>query len=301
MLNRMLRRGGFGALVALLVWVGVLAKAAQAPAAPLSFSDSRGSFELVTYNVAGLPEGISRSRPRTNLPRIGELLNGFDIALVQEDFAYPLELRRMIRHRHASAAFERGARLDFGDGLSLFSRLPFTDFRRQPWSSCNGIIDSFFDCLTPKGYTLAHQELAPDVFVHIYNLHMDAGGSMDDRSAREQQVEQLIAAIAGESPGRAVIVGGDTNLFGQDHPLLRRLLRETGLSDACTTTRCPEPGRVDRVLYRGSAELELTPRRWRIASEFVDQARRPLSDHLAVAVEFVWHRAANTHGAPSPG
>jgi endonuclease/exonuclease/phosphatase family metal-dependent hydrolase len=295
MLDRMLLHGQFRALVALLVWIGVLAKAAQAPAAPLSFSDSQGSFELVTYNVAGLPEGISRSRPRANLPRIGELLNGFDIALVQEDFAYPLELRRMIRHRHGSAAFERGARLDFGDGLSQFSRLPFRDFRRHAWSSCNGLIDSFFDCLTPKGYTVARQELAPHVFVHIYNLHMDAGWSTDDRSAREQQVDQLIAALARESPGRALIVGGDTNLFGRDHALLRRLLEETGLSDACTATGCPEPERVDRVLYRGSAELSLAPRRWRIASEFVDEVRRPLSDHLAVAVEFVWRRAANTH------
>jgi endonuclease/exonuclease/phosphatase family metal-dependent hydrolase len=271
----------------------MLARAVALPA-PLSHSGSQGSFELVTYNVAGLPEGISRSRPLANLPRIGELLNRFDIALVQEDFAYPLELRRMIRHPYASAPFERGARLDFGDGLSQFSRLPFNAFRRQPWSSCNGVIDSFFDCLTPKGYTVSRQELAPHVFADIYNLHMDAGWSVEDRSAREQQIDQLIAAIARESSGRAVIVGGDTNLFGRDHAVLLRLLEETGLSDACAETRCAEPERVDRVLYRGSAELELAPRRWRIASEFVDQARRPLSDHLAVAVEFVWRRAATT-------
>jgi endonuclease/exonuclease/phosphatase family metal-dependent hydrolase len=270
----------------------MLARATPALPAPRSLSGSDGSFELVTYNVAGLPEGISRSNPRANLPRIGELLNRFDVALVQEDFAYPLELRRMIRHPHGSPAFERGLRLDLGDGLSQFSRLPFTDFRRQPWSSCNGLVDSFFDCLTPKGYTVSRHELAPNVFVHIYNLHMDAGWSADDRAARDQQIDQLIAAIAGESSGYAVIVGGDTNLFGRGHPLLRRLLEETGLSDACTETSCPEPERVDRVLYRGSGELELAPRRWRIASEFVDQARRPLSDHLAVAVEFVWRRAS---------
>ena len=113
-----------------------------------------GKFELLTYNVAGLPEGISRSRPLANLPRIGELLNRYDIALVQEDFAYPLELRRGIRLPHASAPFVRTG-LDFGDGLSQFSRFPLTALRREAWSSCNGVVDAFFDCLTPKGFAMA--------------------------------------------------------------------------------------------------------------------------------------------------
>jgi endonuclease/exonuclease/phosphatase family metal-dependent hydrolase len=281
-----------GALLGLL---GGLALAARSTAAPLPFSGVGGSFELVTYNIAGLPEGISGSRPLANLPRIGELLNRFDIALVQEDFAYPLELRRAVRHPHASAPFVRAGRFDFGDGLSQFSRLPFSDLRREAWSSCHGIVDSFFDCLTPKGYSMSRQSLAPGVFVHLYNLHMDAGWSAEDRAAREAQVEQLIGAIARESSGHALIVGGDTNLLRRDRALLQHLLAETGLSDVCAETRCREPWRVDRVLYRGSSELRLSPRRWRIASEFVDEALRPLSDHLAVAVQFDWRRDVEPH------
>jgi hypothetical protein len=265
-------------------------RATGAAAAPMSASNHGGRFELVTYNVAGLPEGISRSRPLANLPRIGELLNAFDIALVQEDFAYPLELRRALRHPHASSPFERSGRLDFGDGLSQFSRWPFTNFRREAWISCHGLIDSFFDCLTPKGFSMSRQSIGRDASVHVYNLHMDAGWSPDDRAAREGQVEQLIAAIRRQSPGQAVIVGGDTNLWGRDRRLLDHLMSSAGLSDACAETRCPEPSRIDRVLFRRSRELRLRPRRWRIAGEFVDDARRPLSDHLAVAVEFEWER-----------
>lgn len=266
-----------------------------APAALAASSSSAGRFELVTYNVAGLPEGISRSRPLANLPRIGELLNRFDLALVQEDFAYPRELRRSIRHAYASAPFERGGRLDFGDGLSFFSALPVTELRREAWASCNGIVDSFFDCLTPKGFSVARQWLAPDRGVHVYNLHMDAGWSPDDRAAREAQIEQLVAEIARRSPREALIVAGDTNLFGRDRDLLEQLLARTGLRDACEATRCPDRGRVDRVLFRSSAELVLRPVKWRIAHEFVDGARRPLSDHLAVAVSFVWRRDMNAH------
>lgn len=295
MLHAMFRRA-LGSIIGVLSsLLAALAGLELSAAAPLPFSGAGGRFELVTYNVAGLPEGISRSHPLANLPKIGELLNGFDIALVQEDFAYPLELRRRVQHPHASEAFVRARRMDFGDGLSQFSRLPFSDLQRVPWSSCHGLVDSFFDCLTPKGFSMSRQALAPGVFVHVYNLHMDAGWSADDRAARAGQVEQLLAALRGKSAGQAVIVAGDTNIPGRDRALLERFRVEAGLADACGETRCPQPWRIDRVLYRGSSELRLTPRRWRIASEFVDDARQPLSDHLAVAVQFDWQRDPEPH------
>lgn len=261
----------------------------SAPDVAVSTAERHGKFELLTYNVAGLPEGISRSRPLTNLPRIGELLNRYDIALVQEDFAYPLELRRGIRLPHASAPFVRTG-LDFGDGLSQFSRFPLTALRREAWASCNGVVDAFFDCLTPKGFAMARASIEASLVVHVYNLHMDAGWTTADRAAREAQVEQLVAAIARDSADQALIVGGDTNLLRRDRDLLARLLKGASLRDACADTRCPEPWRIDRVFYRSAPALRLRPMSWRIASEFVGDGRRPLSDHDAVAVGFEWER-----------
>jgi endonuclease/exonuclease/phosphatase family metal-dependent hydrolase len=270
-----------------LTSLGIQARARAA--GPGVASEQKGTFELLTYNVAGLPEGLSRSRPLANLPRIGKLLNKYDIALVQEDFAYPLELRREARHGHVSPAFVRQS-LDFGDGLSQFTRLPFSDFRRVAWSSCHGLLDAFFDCLTPKGFTRARQSLAEDVSIDVYNLHMDAGGSPGDREARQAQVAQLITAIQEESTGRALIVGGDTNIFGRDQALLDRLLESAELKDACSEVHCGDTRRVDRVLYRSSRALTLGVKQWRIDREFVDDQGRPLSDHLPVAVAFDWQR-----------
>jgi len=278
----------------LLLALGFMARGANAGAskagATTASGPQKGSFELVTYNVAGLPEGISRSRPLANLPRIGALLNKYDIAPVQEDFAYPLELRRELHHAHGSPAFVRQDRLDFGDGLSQFARLPFSAFRRVPWATCHGVIDSFFDCLTPKGFTWALQSLAEGVTVHVYNLHMDAGWSPGDSAAREGQIAQLVAAIRRDSADAAVIVGGDTNILSRERGLLERLLVQAELKDACAEVRCSEPWRIDRVLYRGSPELLIQARKWRIAPEFIDAKGRPLSDHLAVAVAFEWRR-----------
>jgi endonuclease/exonuclease/phosphatase family metal-dependent hydrolase len=287
MFRRCLRRW----LCGLVAASGLLASISFA--APVAFLARSGSLEVLTYNVAGLPEGISRSRPLANLPRIGELLNRYDITLVQEDFAYPLELRRHIRLPHASLPFVRKG-LDFGDGLSQFARLPFSEYRRETWASCHGVVDSFFDCLTPKGFTFARQTLGDGAVVSTYNLHMDAGWSEEDRAARSAQVEQLIAAIERDSEGQAVIVGGDTNILRRERHLLKRLERALGLADACAETRCPEPARIDRVLYRSSKQLRLRPTRWRIASEFVDDTGRPLSDHMPVVVRFDWQLAGGS-------
>jgi endonuclease/exonuclease/phosphatase family metal-dependent hydrolase len=271
---------------ALVCILCVLPRASAAPA----LAPHKGRFELVTYNVAGLPEGISRSHPLANLAPIGRLLSAYDIALVQEDFAYPEELRRELRLAHSSPPFVRGDRVDFGDGLSQFSRLAFSGFRRVPWSACHGVIDSFFDCLTPKGFSIARQSVEEGVFVQVVNLHMDAGWSSGDRAARAAQVDQLVAAL-GQLPQReALIVAGDTNLPAKENDVLERLLAAAELKDACAELGCPQPWRIDRVLYRSSSELSLRARKWRIAPQFVDSAGRPLSDHPAVSVAFEWQR-----------
>src|SRR3989339_1872987 len=47
-----------------------------------------GQFKVLTYNVAGLPPGISQSSTLKNMSQISTHLNQYDIALVQEDFFF---------------------------------------------------------------------------------------------------------------------------------------------------------------------------------------------------------------------
>lgn len=266
-------------LASLLLAAGGLAQ----PRASVS-----GVLRLLTYNVAGLPEGISRSRPSANIPRMGPLLSGYDLVLVQEDFAFQAELRAGIRLAHASIGSGTGRLPDLGDGLNRFASHPFRGFHRERWQRCNGILDSGSDCMAPKGFTVATHELAPGIRVDVYNLHMDAGRSADDRRAREAQVEQVLRSLDRRSSRRAVVVAGDTNLWRGDEPVLQRFVREGQLTCACRALRCGEEGRIDRVLFRSGPDVDLTVRRWRVPADFVDDAGRPLSDHSPVEVELVW-------------
>lgn len=258
-------------------------------ARPVSAQSARhGRLHLATYNVAGLPEGVSRVHPVATLPRVGKLLNGYDLALVQEDFAYPELLRRNLRLPYRSAAFVRGEAVHFGDGLSQFGKLPFRETTRIPWRTCHGVVDSYFDCWTPKGLALIRLEVSPGLFVDVYNVHLDAGTVAGDRAARAEQLVQLMDTVNRYSAEQAVVVGGDFNLTEAERASLYLLGGTVGLVDVCVQLRCPEPWRIDRVLVRGSRTLSLMPRSWRTDPSFRDARGQPLSDHLLVAVDLDW-------------
>lgn len=254
----------------------------------LPASASSGRLRVLTYNVAGLPDGFSTDHPSRNMGQIGQRFAGYDLVLVQEDFAYGAALRQALTLRHRSAPFVRGLRLNFGDGLSQFAVRGFSGPERQPWQACHGILDSYLDCLTPKGFTVSTQTLAPGVHVDVYNVHLDAGGAPGDRAAREAQIDQLILAIQRRSAGSAVLVAGDTNIRSAQRGLLQRFEQRTGLVDVCSVVHCPEPQRIDRIFVRDSAELHWAPRSWSIDPRFVDAEGQPLSDHLAVSAELEW-------------
>jgi endonuclease/exonuclease/phosphatase family metal-dependent hydrolase len=278
---------GIGYLAAWLGLLSSLCLPSEACAEP-SPKARAGELKVLTYNVAGLPEGLSNVHPLETLPVVGGLLNRYDVALVQEDYAYPALLRTGIRLPYGTAPFERGQALHFGDGLSQFSKLPFGAVERMAWQACHGRIDSYFDCLTPKGLSMTRVEISPGISVDVYNVHLDAGPGDLDRAARAKQLDQLTAAVQNWSSNRAVIVGGDFNLTWGELRLLGRLADRTQLRDACQALRCPEPWRLDRVLTRSSKALRLTPRTWSIDRSFKDRRGRPLSDHLAVSVVVAW-------------
>ena len=249
-----------------------------------------GEFTVLTYNVAGLPEGTSQSMPLEYTPQISPLLNLYDLVLVQEDFAYHDLLIANAEHPYRSEPHPDAnpRELAFGDGLNEFSQFEFGALDRVTWAECNGTVDSGSDCLTTKGFFAATHTLAEGIEVVVYDLHMDAGGSAGDIAARDAQVAQLLAHLGANAGARAVIVAGDTNMDEQDEPSLVALLDGAGLVDTCRALTCGEEGRIDRVMLRSSAAVELTAVEWLVDDRFVDPDGNDLSDHEAVGVTIAW-------------
>jgi len=250
-----------------------------------------GTFSVLTYNVAGLPEGISGSQPEVYMVQISPLLNGYDLALVQEDFWYHQDLVSQVDHSFQSDPWNIELDwTDMGDGLNRFSPWPFEGFERIPWPGCYGGFDCASDCFATKGFSVARHHLAEGVEVDVYNLHMEAGHCPGDIEIRADSVQLLLDVLAERSVGVPVVMAGDFNLHETkpvDMEQLERLVLEGGLADACWTLQCGNAS-IDRVFFRDSADIELSVEFWGIPPEFVDDEGEDLSDHRPTSAVLTW-------------
>jgi len=274
----------------------------------------RGEFDALTYNVAGLPQGVSASNPDAFMPQIGPLLNDYDVVLLQETFntpqpnpLAPLRLYHEVlesasRHRFRSVSKPIPLGTDpsrptalLSDGLNMFSDFPFDPLVRMRWTGCFGVADGpgDGDCLGQKGFSVARTYVAPGVSIDIYNLHGEAGGGPPDQQLRSDNMVELAAAILAYSAGRAVIVGGDFNLHTDralDAAQFKTLLDATGLIDACDYLACTEQlGSIDKFLFRSGGDVVVVPRSFHFEVEtFASPQGEPLSDHDPLHVRFAW-------------
>jgi hypothetical protein len=268
-----------------------------------------GSFTTLTYNVAGLPQGVSSapSDRQSATQAISCYVKPFDIVNVQEDFNYHAALYDACDDHPYRSPTSGG--MGIGSGLNTLSRFPYADWDRVKWGACNGV-----DCLTPKGFTVARVRLAEGVLVDVYNLHTQAQTADADLVARRANVLQLIGYIESYSAGHAVIVMGDTNTrytrTGDDiWELQRRGFRDAWIelvrsgavpadgdpALTCGAAPVTSPGCeiVDKVFYRDNGFVGLKALTYQVRTDAQNAAGQDLSDHPPVAVTWTWETPAD--------
>ncbi|MFF7547523.1 jacalin-like lectin [Streptomyces canus] len=284
-------------------------------AAPSATAADSGSFSVLSYNVAGLPEAISSaSTPReSSTTAIGRRIAPYDIVHVEEDFNYHAYLYAGDTNHAYRTPTSGGAGI--GSGLNTLSKIPYDgdDFERVRWNSCQ--VDSG-DCLTPKGFTFMRERLAEGVYVDVYNLHTNAGTNDGDLASRADNLNQLTAFIQTHSAGNAVVVMGDTNTrYTRSGDTIAEFAAANGLTDpwvqlvrggtppakgsdalVCDQTGPTVPNTcevVDKVLYRSSRLVSLNATSYSNEhAKFLTDAGLMLSDHDPISVGFSWSRNA---------
>jgi hypothetical protein len=278
--------------------------------APTAAAADSGTFRVLGYNVAGLPEGISSApTPRqSSTTTIGSRLGPYDIVQVQEDFNYHAYLYAADSHPYRTPT-SGGAGV--GSGLNTLSGIPYDtdDFERVHWNSCQ--YDSG-DCLTPKGFTFMRERLAEGVYVDFYNLHTNAGTNAGDLASRADNLNQLTDFVKTHSAGNAVVVMGDTNTrYTRSGDTIAEFAAANGLTDAwvelvrggtppakgsdpllcdenAVTNSCEV---VDKILYRGSKLVSLGATAYNNEhAEFLTDDGKMLSDHDPITATFSWAR-----------
>lgn len=274
-----------------------------APAEGATSDLAAGTFSVLTYNVAGLPEPLSSSKPATNTKLISARLNAYDIVNVQEDFAYHPDLIKHDEHpfRTPPSAPVWAPGVPFSDGLNTLSDFELAKLDRVTWNRCTKT-----NCLTPKGFTYVRLRLHGGAALDLYNAHMNAGsGAEEQLRVRRDNMAQLSGYIKKHSAGRAVIVMGDTNSrYTRSGDSIRRLRDDNDLTDAWVQLEkggktpdrqdnvptCKDANGcelVDKILYRSGLDLRLDATSYNNERErFLDSKGEPLSDHNPSSVRF---------------
>ncbi|MFI0960070.1 jacalin-like lectin [Streptomyces sp. NPDC021080] len=308
-----------GAVAAAAALGGPTAAASPATAASPTASAASataagsGTFSVLTYNVAGLPDGISSApTPRQSATTaIGGLIAPYDIVHVEEDFNYHAALYAADTAHTYRTPTSGGAGI--GSGLNTLSKISYDtdDFERVGWNSCQ--IDSG-DCLTPKGFTFMRERLADGVYVDFYNVHTNAGTNDGDLASRADNLSQLTAFINTHSAGNAVVVMGDTNTrYTRSGDTIAEFAAANGLTDAWVrlvrggtppakgsdALVCDQSGTtvpdtcevVDKILYRGSKLVSLDATGYHDEhTRFLTSDGLMLSDHDPITASFAWSR-----------
>ena len=241
-----------------------------------------GTLKMIAYNVSGIPvvgdfQGTTFTTTNDRAAKIGALLNGTDVDFIgtEEDFN---------GHKYLAAEMENypyrsytSGGLAQGQGLNVFSVHPLYNVTRVNWDVEYGTLSGSMDALSNKGFIYCLMELAPGLYVHVINVHMDAGYEILSVMARANNFQQLAAFINENcADGRALIVQGDFNFKFKrqlQDDMVGNLLEPTGLTDVwaevynsgITDTADPDYNwdaagdDLDRILYRSGDDLTLTP------------------------------------------
>ena len=254
-------------------------------------------MSLFVYNTHGLPAVFARDNPKERFPKIRNLAEGFDVSLLQEDFAHH---DLLLQHVKSPTHIVRGATEDFpkcwvcsGSGLTLISKLekPYWKISTTfiPFKQCSGWLNRSNDCFAQKGFQLIVLESNDDHRIYVVNTHLDAGGSKADREVRASQLDKIALTLEAETVGEAVFFAGDLNLDWEspaDNLLLQKFVNRLDLVLAQKGGNPSNDWKIlDYIYYRSGTNTSISA----ISSGEVDtltNRTEPLSDHPALFVNF---------------
>ena len=264
-----------------------------------NLAEKEGSFNILSYNVGGLPEIISSSTPSKYTKLISPKLNSYDVVNVQEDFGYNDDLTSKLDFPYQT---DFTGNVPLGNGLMTFSRFPLCMSTNVKWKETHGIIVDGADQMIPKGFCFSSIEIEPGFFIDIYNIHTDADTDEESMAARRSNMAQLAEYIKNVSAGKAVIIFGDTNsrYTREGDDFYELLLKPCNLKDAWIenvmdgkippigdSRMVDEMGQlgevVDKIWYRSGKNIEINASTFEVLfTEFTDSEGNQLSDHYPI-------------------
>ena len=234
----------------------------------ISTNLSSEEIKILVYNTHGLPSAFAGDEPEERFPLIGKKAKGYQLSLLQEDFAHhELLLKSLNKESVALRGNDNNKSLCpfcSGSGLTMISNLEKEwqlEINSEAFNSCSGWLGGLNDCFASKGFQLARIQTPSGKYMFILNTHLDAGRSTSDRKVRAEQLNQILTKVKQVTAGEALIVAGDLNLRWndpKDRALLENFMTDLSLKDSIKGTQSERGWAIlDYILYRNGQTTSL--------------------------------------------
>ena len=174
-------------------------------------------LKLLLWNVWLLPPPLSDRIVRSRAAKISPVLNGYDLVILNEAFAFKETLLLQTRYPHTVVLKRKGIFDVFDSGVMILSKWPLVQTEMEHYKT-----RARWDRLACKGVIFVRVQVPGGKEVDVYGTHMQAGFSDAEQRSRDEQSRQLVAFIKCHSDmGRAVVVCGDLNMGPARNPDLQ--------------------------------------------------------------------------------
>ena len=124
---------------------------------------SSEEIKILVYNTHGLPSAFAGDDPKERFPLIGEKTKGYQLSLLQEDFAHH-ELLLKNLNKESIAIRGNGNNKSLcpfcsGSGLTMisnFEREWQLEVNSEAFNSCSGWLGGLNDCFASKAVSYTH-------------------------------------------------------------------------------------------------------------------------------------------------
>ena len=244
-------------------------------------------IQILSYNIQGLPTLFLSAKKQKTKKIINESIN-YQIILYQENWMSQKEVFTEILNNHniyvsSKSKYPHMLQRAFnpnGAGLTMgiTKEYEILYYEEILFKGCSGYFNKLNDCLASKGFQKMTIFLPQIGEIDIYNTHLDAGDSPEDKSIRKTQINQMKTYIYDTGMSNPIVIAGDFNMTLSDgDSTLYYFYQDLDLLGKSIKT--PQP-MLDYIFIKNSPRIIL-----RILEYQINHSFNGLSDHPAVSAK----------------
>jgi len=184
----------------------------------LELGFSSDYIKIINFNI----HGFKTTNCKNKVLEIINNVSNNDLIFFQENWSFEVEVKNSLNQFNFIFSNKKSKIIqDSGLSIGVNKKYKIIDYEEIFFDSCNGLLFNSNDCFASKGFIFSRIKIE-DTYLDVYNTHLDAGSSLNDKKTRKNQLDKLTKYILNNSLTNNIIVAGDFNInyFGDSANLI---------------------------------------------------------------------------------